>query len=278
MTPSKFSDRTKREQQQLQDKESRLALVKKNYSRFGTKIVTIMMSYMSTEQGMAKLFKTLNMPRGIMMPPADQHNMVVNWLTAHGERRFLELHEPTDKKKSQHPAPEPYTPKPIITEDLKKPMYSPFLSQQAQLRSEQLPHSPQGSQAFQPTPLVQPIPLSPSPSVSKPSPAAQPSSAAPSSPVPQPSPISQPSSQVQRSQSAAVPPSSQSPSPAKAPSSLDKPGLKEKIWPEGERRNGKERRQAKDRRSEVEMVFKNKRFGGERRSGKERRKNWKPPA
>ncbi len=243
MTPSNFSDRTKREQHQLEEKENRLALVKKTYSRFGTKVVTLMMGYLSTQDGMTRLFRTLNIPRGIMMPAGEQHNMVVNWLTAFGERRFLELHEPVDKKKSKPEAPKTYTPEPIITEDLKKPMYSPFLSQQAQARSgQQAPSSP-GPQSFQPAPLIQPIPLSPSPKVSKPSPAAGPSS-----------------------------------SPPPVAPATDKPVPREKTWPEKERRSGKERRQGKERRSDVEMVFKNKRFGGERRSGKDRRKNWKPTA
>jgi hypothetical protein len=43
-----------------------------------------------------------------------------------------------------------------------------------------------------------------------------------------------------------------------------------------ERRSGKERRKSLDRRLSIELIFKNKRFGGERRSGFDRRKNWKP--
>ncbi len=43
-----------------------------------------------------------------------------------------------------------------------------------------------------------------------------------------------------------------------------------------ERRSGKERRARGDRRSDVDVVFKNRRYGGDRRSGAERRKNWPP--
>ncbi|MDX2177747.1 MAG: hypothetical protein SF028_14895 [Candidatus Sumerlaeia bacterium] len=45
-------------------------------------------------------------------------------------------------------------------------------------------------------------------------------------------------------------------------------------WPAVERRSGKERRQQPDRRSSVELIYKNRRFGKERRSPKERRRNW----
>jgi len=54
------------------------------------------------------------------------------------------------------------------------------------------------------------------------------------------------------------------------------PGEAKKTWPEVDRRSGKDRRVTKDRRKVMEVVFKNRRYGGERRSGKEKRKNWKP--
>lgn len=45
-----------------------------------------------------------------------------------------------------------------------------------------------------------------------------------------------------------------------------------------ERRSGVDRRQQKDRRGNLEVVFKNRRFGGDRRSNVDRRKNpWTPP-
>lgn len=45
-----------------------------------------------------------------------------------------------------------------------------------------------------------------------------------------------------------------------------------------ERRSGIERRQTKDRRVSLDVVFRNRRFGGDRRSGEDRRKNpWTPP-
>jgi hypothetical protein len=46
------------------------------------------------------------------------------------------------------------------------------------------------------------------------------------------------------------------------------------TWPEVERRNGIERRIAADRRGDVELIFKNRRFGKDRRSKIERRKGW----
>lgn len=46
------------------------------------------------------------------------------------------------------------------------------------------------------------------------------------------------------------------------------------TWPEVERRNGIERRVSPDRRGDVELIFKNRRFGKDRRSKLERRKNW----
>jgi len=48
-----------------------------------------------------------------------------------------------------------------------------------------------------------------------------------------------------------------------------------KTWPEVDRRSGKDRRENQDRRNSVDVIFKNKRFGGERRSGKDRRQNGK---
>jgi len=263
MTSANFMDRMKKESQKIQDKEDRLAIVKKHYSRFGTKIVTIMMSYLSTENGMARLFKLLNMPRGIMMPSGDQHNMVVNWMTANGERRFLELHEPSDKKK-----PPSYTVKPIITEDLKKPLYSPNLPPQAKPDAKQVlqaSKAAQGSPAFQPSPLIQPIPVSPPSSSPQKSHGAQASAAPQASPFPPSSPVSPHASSPKD-----APPS------VKSPASPDKPTPGQKTWPAVERRSGKERRKMNNRRGQVETIFKNKRFGGERRSGKDRRKPWKP--
>lgn len=45
-------------------------------------------------------------------------------------------------------------------------------------------------------------------------------------------------------------------------------------WPEVERRSGRERRRLPDRRSEVDIVYRNRRYGGDRRDDEERRKNW----
>ncbi len=46
------------------------------------------------------------------------------------------------------------------------------------------------------------------------------------------------------------------------------------VWPEVERRSGRERRRIPERRKECEIVFKNRRYGRDRRSGKERRRDW----
>ncbi|MCX7000021.1 MAG: hypothetical protein NT106_06980 [Candidatus Sumerlaeota bacterium] len=65
-------------------------------------------------------------------------------------------------------------------------------------------------------------------------------------------------------------------SPVLSPAIESKPSREaEKKWPEVERRSGKDRRARKERRKDMDVVFKNKRFGGERRSVKDRRKNWK---
>jgi len=45
----------------------------------------------------------------------------------------------------------------------------------------------------------------------------------------------------------------------------------ELTWPHVERRKGSERRMARDRRNQVDLIFKNKRFGGDRRKGERRR-------
>lgn len=49
------------------------------------------------------------------------------------------------------------------------------------------------------------------------------------------------------------------------------------VWPQVERRSGRERRRQADRRQALEVVYKNRRFGKDRRKGpKERRRNWPP--
>lgn len=47
-------------------------------------------------------------------------------------------------------------------------------------------------------------------------------------------------------------------------------------WDGAERRVSGERRSGADRRKNVELIFKNKRYGRDRRSGEERRRNWPP--
>ncbi len=47
------------------------------------------------------------------------------------------------------------------------------------------------------------------------------------------------------------------------------------TWPYVERRTGEERRTGVDRRGKVDLIYKNKRYGGDRRKT-ERRKNWPP--
>jgi len=65
-------------------------------------------------------------------------------------------------------------------------------------------------------------------------------------------------------------------SPVLSPAIKSKPSREaEKKWSKMEHRSGKDRRVRKARRKDVDVIFKNKRFGGERRSGKDRRKNWK---
>jgi len=63
-------------------------------------------------------------------------------------------------------------------------------------------------------------------------------------------------------------------SPVLSPAIKSKPSREaEKTRPEMERRKGKERRVHKTRRKDVDVIFKNKRYGGERRKSKDRRKN-----
>lgn len=75
------------------------------------------------------------------------------------------------------------------------------------------------------------------------------------------------------------------PAPAPDPSTLDakapswdasKPNDPTGTWPQVERRSGKERRHHPDRRKDVDMVFKNRRYGKDRRDPNERRKGWPP--
>jgi hypothetical protein len=53
----------------------------------------------------------------------------------------------------------------------------------------------------------------------------------------------------------------------------DKPHDPNGKWPEVERRSGRERRRV-ERRKELDIVYKNRRYGKDRRVGEERRKNW----
>lgn len=46
----------------------------------------------------------------------------------------------------------------------------------------------------------------------------------------------------------------------------------EKKWPEVDRRSGKDRRARRERRKDVDLILKNKRYGGERRKRRDRRK------
>jgi hypothetical protein len=63
-------------------------------------------------------------------------------------------------------------------------------------------------------------------------------------------------------------------SPVLSPALKSKPSREgEKTRPEVEHRSGKDRRVHKSRRKDVDVIFKNKRYGGERRKGKDRRKN-----
>ncbi len=71
------------------------------------------------------------------------------------------------------------------------------------------------------------------------------------------------------------------PGPAPAPEHANgpawdpnKPYHPKGTWPEVERRSGVERRQGADRRKNVDLVYRNRRFGKDRRSPTERRRNW----
>lgn len=54
----------------------------------------------------------------------------------------------------------------------------------------------------------------------------------------------------------------------------NKPNNPAGEWPAVERRSGRERRRTPDPRGQIDVVYRNRRFGKDRRSGKERRKNW----
>jgi hypothetical protein len=81
-------------------------------------------------------------------------------------------------------------------------------------------------------------------------------------------PMDQPTSSEETQTEAAPPPTSPE---------VALPAARPRVKPSFvERRSGKERRKKVSRRQSIELIFKNKRFGGERRSGLDRRKNWKP--
>lgn len=211
----------KKEQEELRKKEETIALVKKIYARFGNKILTYMINYATSENGMIKVFKILNLSMASFQKQEDQHIAVIEWLNKFGERRFLEIHRMDQINKEMT-----FSIEPIIMDDVKKPLYSPVESME---RVPEISPDIKKTPPFQPQKTSQPITPSPMPS---------------------------------KTTSPPAPP----------------PPLREKTWPEVERRSGKERRKKPDRRNDVELIFKNKRFGGERRKGKDRRKNWKPTA
>lgn len=219
MNRENFQEQMKKEQQELLEKEKTVAMVKKLYARFGNKILTYMINYASSENGMIKVFKILNLPMSNLHKEEDQHLAIIEWLNKFGERRFLEMHRMHQINREMAFAIDP-----VIMDDAKNPLYAPIQSKKR-------------------APEVSPVtPANPPAEPQKPSP-----------------PVTRPF----------IPP--------KAPSQQVQPSTsREKTWPEVERRSGKERRQNPDRRNEVDLIFKNQRFGGERRHGKDRRKNRKP--
>ncbi|MBN1902307.1 hypothetical protein JW926_13360 [Candidatus Sumerlaeota bacterium] len=221
MKQKSFHDRMKKEDERLRKKEKTITLAKKMYARFGNKVLTYMINYSLTENGMATLFKLLHLPLSETCKEEDQHLAVVEWLNKNGERSFLETHR-MEKFDSDFD----YDIAPVITEDAKKPLYAPI---ETTKKEEGLPKPAQEKPPVMPQkPIASPI-------------------VTPAIPLTASSFPKQPATFPQ-----------------------DKKGNT------GERRSGKERRHKPDRRADVELIFKNKRFGGERRSGEDRRKNWKP--
>jgi len=189
MKQNLFKKQMEKDRARLENKEKTIEKIKKIYSRYGNKVVSIMLRYATSENGMQKLFRILKLPIGEITHEDEQHTAVINWINTNGERLFLQKHRQVHGNNN-----ESFSVEPIITEDAKKPLY--------------------GMKTQEPKEVQKPAP------------------------------------------------------PAAPP--------KEKTWNGIERRSGEERRKNPNRRQKVEMVFKNRRFGGERRSGKDRRANWKP--
>lgn len=224
MKRDSYRDFAKRDSDRRDEKEQKIAILKKYYGRFGERIISIMMQYNSTDKGLKNLLGKLEIR---VKDDSDEgiHGEISDWISTYGERRFLELHKKEIAKQLSS-----YSVKPL---DPGQSLSQPVIPTAA----PESPAFPTKRTAAQTAPPAQ----TPPPKVEEPKPAAQ---------------------------SAAIAPVEETQTPP--------PAQPEKSWPEIDRRSGKERRVNKDRRQDVELIFKNKRFGGDRRSGKDRRQNWKP--
>lgn len=217
-----FKDYAKKDLDRLDEKERRVAILKKYYGRYGERILSLMMQYSSTERGLDNLISKLEIR--VMDDSAEAiHSEISNWISSYGERRFLEMHKKEIQKQASAYAIKPLEPELSLSQPVTptEPPASPAIPAKAAAAQAQPPAQPSPAKVEAPQPTAKPAAIE---------------EAKPATPSAQP----------------------------------------EKTWPEVERRSGKERRVHEDRRKDVELIFKNKRFGRDRRSGKDRRQNWKP--
>jgi len=196
MKQKSFMDRMSLDKKRTIEKEQIVSKIKKNYSRFGDRIVNIMINYACTEGGLTQLARRLEIPRSEIRED-NLHPNIINWLNTFGERRFIELHSPNEKKKHNI-----FAIHPVIKGNPQKPLYS--------LEAES---SPKKEATGGPT--IEELP----------------------------------------------------------PPQKKKHVHIEGVYSGLDRRSGRDRRDSPDRRMSVELIFKNRRYGGERRSGEDRRKN-----
>ncbi|HRU54304.1 MAG TPA: hypothetical protein P5245_07330 [Candidatus Sumerlaeia bacterium] len=99
MKRSTYMNYSKKDLERLDEKERRLAILKKYYGRYGERILSIMMQHSSTEQGLNNLLSRLEIR---VMEDGDEaiHSEISKWISVYGERRFLEMYK-TEAGKQQ---------------------------------------------------------------------------------------------------------------------------------------------------------------------------------
>jgi hypothetical protein len=81
----------KKDRASLENKEKKLARLKKHYSRYGERLVSTIMHYLMSENRTNQLLNLL----GIKVRSRNEddiHEAIKNWLNTYGEHRFFEKH------------------------------------------------------------------------------------------------------------------------------------------------------------------------------------------